>query len=50
MGGNETGAARLAIRPAAADYPGVDFRHVDILRMFCEDTGWTDYKVFKYLI
>lgn len=36
--------------PAERAYTAVGFRHVDTLRMFYEDTGWTDYKVFEYLL
>ena len=36
--------------PAERAYTAVGFRHVDTLRMFYEDTGWTDYKAFEYLL
>lgn len=36
--------------PAERAYTAVGFRYVDTLRMFYEDTGWTDYKVFEALL
>lgn len=26
------------------------FRYVDTVRMFYEDTGWTDYRLFEYVV
>ena len=36
--------------PAERAYAAVGFRYVDTLPMFYEDTGWTDYKAFEYLL
>ena len=36
--------------PAERAYTAVGFRHVDTLRMFYEDTGWTVYEAFAYLL
>ena len=36
--------------PAERAYTAVGFRYVTTLPMFYEDTGWTDYKTFEYLL
>ena len=36
--------------PAERAYTAVGFRYVDTLPMFYEDTGWTDYKAFEYIL
>lgn len=36
--------------PAERLYLKHGFRYVDTLQMFYEDTGWTDFKLFEYLI
>ena len=36
--------------PAEKAYLGAGFRRVGELRMFYEDTGWTDFALFEYLL
>lgn len=36
--------------PAERAYMNMGFLYVDTLRMFYEDTGWTDFKVFEYIV
>ena len=36
--------------PAEKSYTAVGFRYVDTVRMFYEDTGWTNYKLYEYSI
>ncbi len=34
--------------PAERLYTSMGFRYIDTIKMFYEDTGWTDYKLFEY--
>lgn len=34
--------------PAERLYTGMGFQYVDALRMYYEDTGWTQFKLFEY--
>lgn len=36
--------------PAEKAYTKLGFQYLDTLQMFYEDTGWTDYKIFEYII
>ena len=36
--------------PAERAYAAVGFHPVDTLKMYYDDTGWTDYQVFEYLL
>lgn len=36
--------------PAEKAYTKIGFRYCDTVSMFYEDTGWTDYKVFEYIV
>lgn len=36
--------------PAERVYMKMGFHYLATLQMFYEDTGWTDYKVFEYLV
>jgi len=36
--------------PAEKVYEKAGFVHRDTIRMFYEDTGWTDFKLFEYLV
>lgn len=36
--------------PAEKSYTKVGFTYLDTVQMFYEDTGWTGYKLFEYLI
>ena len=36
--------------PAEKAYGKVGFQYVDTVRMFYEDTGWTNYKLYEYIV
>lgn len=36
--------------PAEKVYRKMGFRYVDTIPMFYEDTGWTDFRLFEYII
>lgn len=36
--------------PAESVYVKAGFSYVDTIRMYYEDTGWTNFKVYEYLI
>lgn len=36
--------------PAERVYTGMGFVYRDTLKMFYEDTGWTDFKLFEYIV
>lgn len=36
--------------PAEKLYTGLGFRYIDTLKMYYEDTGWTDYKLYEYVL
>lgn len=36
--------------PAEKLYTGMGFQYIDVVSMFYEDTGWTDYKVYEYVL
>lgn len=36
--------------PAEKAYTAMGFQYRDTLRMFYEDTGWTDFKVYEYIV
>lgn len=36
--------------PAEKAYTKLGFVYLDTLRMFYEDTGWTDYRLFEYIV
>lgn len=36
--------------PAERAYTKMNFQYVDTIKMFYEDTGWTDFKLFEYLV
>lgn len=36
--------------PADKLYTGLGFRYMDTLQMYYEDTGWTDYKLYEYVL
>ena len=36
--------------PAERLYPGCGFRLVDTVTLFYEDTGWTEFEMFEYVV
>ncbi len=36
--------------PAEKAYTKIGFQYVTTLKMFYEDTGWTNYKAYEYII
>lgn len=36
--------------PAEKVYTAVGFKHIDTLQMFYEDTGWTSFKAYEYIL
>ena len=36
--------------PAEKAYTKMGFTYLDTIQMFYEDTGWTDYKLFEYIV
>ena len=38
------------IAPAEKLYSGLDFKYLHTLKMFYEDTGWTDYELYEYTL
>ena len=36
--------------PAEKLYTGLGFKYMDTLRMYYEDTGWTDYELYEYVL
>lgn len=36
--------------PAERLYTGIGFRYIDTIPMYYEDTGWTDYLLYEYLL
>ena len=36
--------------PAERTYPPLGFRYLDTIQMFYEDTGWTGFKVYEYIV
>ena len=36
--------------PAEKAYTKMGFLYLDTIQMFYEDTGWTDYKLFEYIV
>lgn len=36
--------------PAERLYTGIGFRYIDTIQMYYEDTGWTDYLLYEYLL
>lgn len=36
--------------PAEKAYTKMGFQYLDTIQMFYEDTGWTDYKVFEFIV
>lgn len=36
--------------PALKAYEKMGFRYVDTIKMYYEDTGWTEFKVYEYII
>ena len=36
--------------PAEKLYTGIGFKYMDTLQMYYEDTGWTDYKLYEYVL
>ena len=36
--------------PAEKLYTGLGFKYMDTLNMYYEDTGWTDYKLYEYVL
>lgn len=36
--------------PAEKAYTKMGFRYLDTIRMFYEDTGWTDFKTFEFIV
>lgn len=36
--------------PAEKAYIKMGFIHLDTIQMFYEDTGWTDYKLFEFIV
>lgn len=36
--------------PAEKAYLKMGFKYLDTMKMFYEDTGWTDYKLFEYVV
>ena len=36
--------------PAEKLYEGIGFKHITTIPLFYEDTGWTDFKLYEYVI
>lgn len=36
--------------PAERAYAKMGFEYLDTMKMFYDDTGWTDYKVFEFIV
>jgi len=36
--------------PAEKLYTGLGFKYMDTLKMYYEDTGWTDYELYEYVL
>ena len=36
--------------PAKRLYTGLGFKYMDTLKMYYEDTGWTDYELYEYAL
>lgn len=36
--------------PAEKLYTGLGFKYIDTIQMYYEDTGWTDYKLYEYML
>ncbi len=36
--------------PAVKLYTGIGFKYMDTLQMYYEDTGWTDYELYEYVL
>lgn len=36
--------------PAERLYAGMGFKYINTLKMFYEDTGWTNYKLYEYVL
>ena len=36
--------------PAEKAYTKMGFKYIDTIQMYYEDTGWTDFKVFEYIL
>lgn len=36
--------------PAERAYLKMGFQYLDTIQMFYEDTGWTNYKAFEYIV
>lgn len=36
--------------PAEKAYTGLGFQYLDTIRMFYEDTGWTEFKIYEYIV
>ncbi|MDD5922530.1 MAG: hypothetical protein PUC44_05065 [Eubacteriales bacterium] len=36
--------------PAEKLYEGLGFKYMDALKMYYEDTGWTDYELYEYVL
>lgn len=36
--------------PAERLYTGLGFKYMDTLQMYYDDTGWTDYKLYEYVL
>lgn len=36
--------------PAERLYTGIGFQHIDTIQMYYDDTGWTDYLLYEYLL
>ncbi|MBO5461068.1 MAG: GNAT family N-acetyltransferase [Ruminococcus sp.] len=36
--------------PAEKLYTGLGFQYVDTIQMYYEDTGWTDFKLYEYIL
>ena len=51
---NHLKAVRLDVlkgnTPAEKLYTGLGFKYMDTLQMYYEDTGWTDYKLYEYVL
>jgi len=52
--GNSIKAIRLDVlkenTPAERAYTKMGFAYIDTIQMFYEDTGWTDYRIFEYIV
>lgn len=35
--------------PAEKLYPAMGFKYMDTVKMYVEDTGWTDFKLYEYV-